>query len=231
MTLAIFDIDGTLVRGSTERRFWRYLFARRHQGPRQILAGAWFLVRFLPRYGVHVAKKNKAYLVGLTTADVAALAADFVAREAVPRLFEPAVQRLQQHLRGGDTVALLSGTLEPIAHALAQHLGVQHVCATVCAERGGRYLAQPPVVHPFGARKVDLAAKLAAQLRTDLRVASAYADSAHDLELLQAVGSPVAVRPDRRLLHVARANAWDVIAADARDTVPRKPRANKSDYM
>ncbi len=100
MTLAIFDIDGTLVRGSTERKFWRYLFARRHLGPRQILACAWFMVRFLPHYGLHVAKKNKAYLVGLTTTDIAALAADFVAREAVPRLYEPAVERLHQHLQG-----------------------------------------------------------------------------------------------------------------------------------
>jgi HAD superfamily hydrolase (TIGR01490 family) len=231
MTLAIFDIDGTLVRGSTERRFWRYLLARRRQGPRQILAGAWFLVRFLPHYGVHVAKKNKGYLVGLTTADAAALAADFVAREALPRLYEPAVQRLQQHLRAGDTVALLSGTLEPLARALAQHLGVQHVCATVCAERNGRYLAQPPVVHPFGAQKVRSAAELAAQLGTDLRLATAYADSAHDLPLLEAVGSPVAVRPDRRLLRVARANSWDVIAADAGGVAPPKPRATERGYM
>jgi HAD superfamily hydrolase (TIGR01490 family) len=221
MTLAIFDIDGTLIRGSTERRFWRYLFARRRQGPRQILAGAWFLVRFLPRYGFHLAKKNKAYLVGLSTADVAVLAADFVAREVVPRLCEPAVQRLQLHLRRGDTVALLSGTLAPIARALAQHLGVQHVCATVCAERDGRYLAQPPVVHPFGAQKVGLATQLAAQLGTDLRLATAYADSVHDLDLLEAVGSPVAVRPDPGLLRVARANAWQVIAADARGAAPR----------
>ena len=225
MTLVIFDIDGTLVRGSTERRFWRYLFARRRQGPRQILAGAWFLVRFLPRYGVHVAKKNKAYLVGLKTADVAALAADFVAREVLPRLYEPAAQRLQQHLRAGDTVALLSGTLEPIARALAAHLGVQHVRATACAELDGRYLAQPPVVHPFGAQKVGLAAGLAAQLDTDLRLATAYADSAHDLKLLEAVGSPVAVRPDRKLLRAARVTAWDVILADTRNAVARRPRA------
>ena len=229
MTLAIFDIDGTLVRGSTERRFWRYLVARRRQGPRQILAGAWFLVRFLPRYGMHVAKKNKAYLVGLTTADVAMLAADFVARDAVPRLYEPAVERLQKHLRAGDTVALLSGTLEPIARALAQHLGVEHVCATVCAERDGRYLAQPPIEHPFGVRKVGLATALAAQLRADLQLATAYADSAHDLELLEAVGTPVAVRPDRTLLRAARASAWDVIEADARGAMPRN--AAERGYM
>ncbi len=125
----------------------------------------------------------------------------------------------------------MSGTLEPIARALAQHLGVQHVTATVCAERDGRYLAQPPVLHPFGARKVGLAAELAARLGTGLRGATAYADSAHDLELLEAVGSPVAVRPDKKLLRVARANAWDVIAADARGAASRKPRAAERSYM
>jgi HAD superfamily hydrolase (TIGR01490 family) len=231
MTLAIFDIDGTLTRGSTEKRFWRYLFAHGRQGPRQILAHLWFLVRFLPRYGVRVAKKDKAYLTGLATPEVAALAADFVSSEVLPRLYMPALQRLQQHQRRGDTVALLSGTLEPIARALADELGVQHVVATVCAERAGRYLAIPPVEHPFSAQKLDLAAALATRLGTDLRLASAYADSAHDLKLLQAVGSPVAVRPDARLRRAARANGWEIIAARARGAMPRKPRAAEHGYM
>jgi HAD superfamily hydrolase (TIGR01490 family) len=215
MTLAIFDIDGTLVRGSTERRFWRYLFARRRQGPRQLIAYVWFLLRFLPRYGIRVAKKNKAYLVGLATDDVEALAAEFVARDILPRLCGPAVERLHQHLRRGDAVALLSGTLEPIARALASQLGVEHVCATVCAEQNGRYLARPPKRHPFGVEKLELAAELAASLGTDLRSTSAYGDSAHDLALLEAVGSPVAVWPDQRLLLAARAKDWDVIAPSA----------------
>jgi HAD superfamily hydrolase (TIGR01490 family) len=214
MTLAIFDIDGTLVRGSTERRFWRYLLARRRQGPRQILTYVWFLLRFLPRYGIHVAKKNKAYLVGLTTAEVEALATDFVAKEILLRLREPAVQRLQQHLRRGDAVALLSGTIEPIARALARHLGVECVVATICAERHGRYLARPPDRHPFAREKLALAVELAASFGTELEHATAYGDSAHDLELLEAVGSPVAVWPDQRLLLAARANDWDIIAPE-----------------
>ena len=231
MTLAIFDIDGTLIRGSTEPRFWRYLVMRGHQGPRQILAYLWFLARYLPRYGIRVAKKNKAYLVGLRTSEIAELAADFVAVEVMPRLYLPAVQQLQQHQRRGDTVALLSGTLEPIARAIAEQLGVQHVCATVCAERAGRYLAQPPIVHPFGKAKVDLAGTLAARLGTTLELTSAYADSAHDLKLLEAVGSPVAVRPDAKLLRAARANGWDVIAANVRRPAARKPRAAERGYM
>ncbi len=73
----------------------------------------------------------------------------------------------------------------------------------------------------MGAHKLVLATALAAQLGADLQLATAYADSAHDMALLEAVGSPVAVRPDRTLLRAARANAWDVIETDARGAMPR----------
>jgi HAD superfamily hydrolase (TIGR01490 family) len=212
MTLAIFDIDGTLIEGSTERRFWRYLAKRGHQGPRQVLAYLWFWVRYLPAYGPLTSKKNKAYLYGLKTERVRALAAEFVTNEILPRLYAPTVQRLQHHLRRGDTVVLLSGTLAPIARALADALGVQHVRATVCRERNGRYAAGPPQVHPFGAVKLELARQLSAEIGADLPQATAYGDSKHDLALLQAVANPVAVLPDPRLLATARGNDWDIIA-------------------
>lgn len=211
MTLAIFDIDGTLVEGSTERRFWRYLLKRGHQGPRQVFAYLAFWPRFLPAFGRLTAKKNKAYLYKLKTARVEALAERFVAEEILPRLYAPAVQRLKSHLQHGHTVVLLSGTLEPIAKALARELSVPHVRATVCRERDGRYLAGPPVLHPFGAEKLAIAERFAAELGASLREASAYGDSRHDLALLQAVGDPVAVMPDRPLLETARDNRWHII--------------------
>jgi phosphoserine phosphatase len=107
---------------------------------------------------------------------------------------------------------LISGTLAPIASALGAALGVAHVFATVCRRRDGRYLASPPEVHPFGAVKLALAAEFAARIGADLRDASAYGDSEHDLILLEAVGNPVAVLPDAPLLATARGNRWDIIA-------------------
>ncbi len=211
MKLAIFDIDGTLVEGSTERRFWRYLLKRGHQGPRQVVAYLLFWVRFLPVFGRLTAQKNKAYLYQLDTARVQRLAESFVAEEILPRLYTSVVQRLQAHLRRGDTVVLLSGTLEPIALALARALSVPHVLATICRERNGRYLAGPPEAHPFGATKLELAAQFATEIGAALSEASAYGDSQHDIELLQAVGAPVAVMPDRPLLEAARGNRWLII--------------------
>jgi HAD superfamily hydrolase (TIGR01490 family) len=215
MRLALFDVDGTLVRGSSERLFWLYLARRGRQGPRQILDYLLFLVRYLPTGGVLTIKKNKAYLSGLRATEVTALATEFVETRLVRRLYEPAVQRLKQHQRRGDRVVLLSGTLEPIARALGTHLGVRHVCATLCSERHGRFLPQPPETHPFGAAKLNLARQLALQLDVDLAQASAYGDSAQDLFLLEAVGHPVAVNPDSKLLDVASERDWEVIGAPA----------------
>jgi HAD superfamily hydrolase (TIGR01490 family) len=212
MRLAIFDVDGTLVRGSSERLFWRYLVARGRQGPRQIGAYLLFLVRYLPTGGIHTLKKNKAYLCGLERADIARLAEDFVARRLVPELNGAVVRRLRQHLQRGDAVALVTGTIEPIAHALARRLGVRYVCATLCSERNGRYLAQPPETHPFGAAKLGLSRQLAEQLGCDLESATAYGDSHHDLFLLEAVSDPVAVSPDARLARVAAERDWEVIS-------------------
>jgi HAD superfamily hydrolase (TIGR01490 family) len=221
MALALFDIDGTLVRGSSERLFWLYLATRGRQGPRQIFAYLLFLLRYLPTGGVHTIKKNKAYLTGLRASDVAMLAADFVQTRLIKRLNEPAVQRLQQHLQRKDIVVLLSGTLDPIARALADHLGVRRVCATLCSERHGRYLPQPPETHPFGAAKLSLAKQLASQLELELSQASAYGDSGHDVFLLEAVGHPVAVAPDQKLLATAIARDWEIIAAPGPQSVWR----------
>src|SRR5690606_32076038 len=153
------------------------------------------------------------YLTGLETTEVAALAREFVSSELVLRLYTPAVARLKQHLQNGHTVDLLSGTIDPVARALAEHLGVRHVCATLCAQRHGRYLAQPPEIHPFGAAKLALATQLALELGLDLRQASAYGDSAQDLYLLEAVGTAVAVLPDRVLYARALEKDWEILDA------------------
>ena len=223
MDLAIFDIDGTLLGGSSERRFWRYLFAHRRQGLRQLLAYALFLLRYVPVGGIHTIKKNKAYLTGLETAAVERLAADFVAADFPQYAFAQVVARLKQHLARGDVVLLLSGTLQPIADALARTLGVEHACATLCDENRGRFGSAPPGRHPFHRAKVPLVREFAAQHNLDLRRATAYSDSYHDLELLESVGCPVAVKPDRRLHAAALANNWEVMSIDGPTTASFAP--------
>src|SRR5690606_24448460 len=151
----------------------------------------------------HTPRKNKAYLSGLRVDEVEALAREFVAEKLVYRLYEPAVARLKQHLHRGDVVVLMSGTLYPIARALAEQLGVDYVCATLISQRNGMFLAQPPELHPYDASKLNIVTRLARELGFELEDIAAYGDSKRDLFLLRAVGEPVAVCPDAELLRVA----------------------------
>jgi HAD superfamily hydrolase (TIGR01490 family) len=218
MRLAIFDIDGTLVRGSSERMFWRYLASHGKQGPRQIFSYLAFLVRYLPTGGIHTLKKNKAYLCGLTSREVDALGAAFVEERLMHSLYEPAVARVRAHLNAGDLVVLMSGTIESIARPLAAKLGVQQVCATLCSQRHGIFLAQPPEIHPFAAAKLNLARQIAKALGTDLNRVVAYGDSRQDVFLLAAAGTAVAVRPDGALRRFAEQRGWEIIDADGADS-------------
>lgn len=204
MALAFFDLDGTLAPGplSCELGFVLRLLSRRRLGPRQLLAG----LAFLPR-----GRFNKAYLAGLSPEQVGDWAESFIEERTFRALRASVLERLEGHRRAGDRLALLTGAPDFLAAPLARRLGIAHCIATVCAREAGRYAAALPVEHPYGAAKARLAAALCRELGEELGDASAYADSHADLSLLEAVGRPVAVRPDARLARAARARGWEMI--------------------
>lgn len=212
MRLVLFDIDGTLVPGaSSEARFARYLWDRGALGVRQLFAFAWFGLRYFPRYGRHVMQKNKAYLSGHSKAEIAAYARDFVARRLRPALYEPALERLRDHQAAGDRIALLSGTPQFIADALAEALGVAHAHAALCATRGAVYIGAPPTRHPYGPTKVDAAEALARETALSLETAVAFGDSITDAHLFRVVEEAVAVQPDKHLSKAADGAGWEVL--------------------
>jgi len=214
LKLAIFDIDGTLIRGrSTERRFFAYLFRQGQIGLRQQLR---FVMHLLPawrRHGRHALKKNKAYLHGLHEQTIAQLAARWVETLVAEDWCEPVVQRLEAHLAAGDRVVLLTGTLSVVAAALSRRLGAHEARGSQILLDGGRYRGSELTSHPFGEEKRTIVKQLAQQADVTARDVVAYGDSIHDAAMLRWVGQPVATRPDRRLADVARRNGWEIIGS------------------
>lgn len=212
MRLVIFDIDGTLIPGaSSEARFARYLWRMRALGPRQLLAFAWFVLRYLPRFGRHVMQKNKAYLSGHDYGHIVDLARRFVADVLSDTLHTPAVERLKAHQAAGDVVVLLSGTPQFLADALGEALGVKHCIGASCSTQGGYFTAAPPRRHPYGPTKIDAAETLAETAGLPLDEAVAFGDSINDAYLFRVVGQAVAVAPDRRLTAEAEGAGWEVL--------------------
>lgn len=210
--LVLFDIDGTLVPGaSSESRFARYLWQQGALGVRQLLAYAWFCLRYLPRYGRHVLQKNKAYLAGHSEADIDAHARRFVDTVLMPALYAPAVVRLRAHQAAGDHVVLLSGTPQFLASALAQALEAHDSLGALCATQQGRFTSLPPRRHPYGPTKIDAAQTLARAAGLPLSQAIAFGDSINDAFLFRIVGQVVMVQPDKRLSAAADGTDWSVL--------------------
>lgn len=215
MRLALVDVDGTLLDGaSCEKMFLRELMAQRRIGLTQIAAASLFAAQTWPRHGRHVFKKNKAYLAGLDVAEIESLAEAFVAEKIVPRLRPILLQRLERHLRSGEAIALLTGAPEFLARPLARAVGAQRWRATECARADRRYIAAPPLAHPFAGAKLRYGLELCAEYGAKIETCVAYADSIHDLPLLTRVGEPVAVHPDGALRRIAERNGWEILLAD-----------------
>jgi phosphoserine phosphatase len=226
MSIVLFDIDGTLFeKPSCERRLMHLLRERGLMRPRGWLATAWFIGRYGPRHGRHVLKKNKAYLSGLSREDVGPVADELVATIFAEAVCEPSVERLRSHQRAGDDVVLMTGAPGFVADRIAAKLEVPRVVATVCAERGGRFLPRPPRQHPFYREKVTLAERVCRERGSPLAEATAYADSIWDAPLLRRVGRSVAVMPDRRLAALARRCGWEIIDSGAAEHAAAEARA------
>jgi HAD superfamily hydrolase (TIGR01490 family) len=212
MAIAFIDLDGTLIETeSSERRFFLYLLRKGAIGIPQISSFLFFAFRRFPRFGKSVWKKNKAYLSGLSERYVADAAVEFVGREILRSLRREMTDRISLHRRKGDETVLLTGTLAAIAEPVARHGGIDAVRATVCAVSNGHFRPLPPPVHPFHLEKLQIARRMCLEKGITLLECTAYGDSIHDLPLLEAVGKPVAVFPDRTLKRIARLRSWEIL--------------------
>lgn len=212
MALIFFDLDGTLLNGlSSEKRFFIYLLRHHSLRLRQLVAFLIFPLSWFVHLGKDVWKKNKAYLTGLRPDKIQPLAEKFVAQVLLPCLRPVVRRRLENHLAQGDIVILLTGTPDFIAQPIAMQLGVTHIVATVCATKDGCFAFSPPIIHPFGPAKLQIAEQMCGNFDTNLTKCTAYADSASDISLLSSVAQAVAVYPDATLRKISKRHGWEII--------------------
>lgn len=212
MALVFFDLDGTLIKGrSSEKRFFVFLMRRRILRLRQLAAFLNFTLCWFAHLRKDVWKKNKAYLTGLKLDKVQHLAEQFVAKAVLPDLRSVVKKRLENHLAQGDIVVLLTGTPDFIAWPMAKQLGIPNIAATVCHAKNGCFTSSPPVIHPLGTAKLQIADQMCRNFNTTLAECTAYADSSGDIALLASVSRPVAVYPDSKLRQFARRRGWEII--------------------
>lgn len=211
--LAIFDLDRTLVRGSSLMVLGRAL-AERHVIERSTVArhavrAAVFARRGLPE--ARIERLRRAVLAAAADHDQEQLAA--VARAIGSQLASdayPAARWLiDRHRAAGDLCVVLSASPQELVEAVGAGLGADRAIGTRTEVVDGRLTGRLDGPFCHGSGKLErLHAELGA---VDLGRAVAYADSGSDLPLLTACGHPVAVNPDRRLREAATEAGWPVL--------------------
>ena len=210
-----FDLDRTIIEGSSISQFgmaaWRAgIIDLRH---------VWTELGRAVLFGVIGESKNVAdrtvpklleTIAGRSQSELMELRAPLV-RTMLDEARPETLRLLKLHARMGRDCYMVSASAIEIVQALADELGFAGAIATEAEVVDGVYTGR--LAEPFrhGSEQARAIAELAAERNYDLSLSFAYSDSYNDLAMLELVGIPIAVNPDRRLARVAYERGWPVV--------------------
>jgi HAD superfamily hydrolase (TIGR01490 family) len=129
----------------------------------------------------------------------------------VPHLYAEARALVSGHHEAGRDVIVVSASGHEVVDPIAALLGADTVIATTMVIADGRYTGDV-AFYVYGEAKAARMRELAAQRGYQLADCYAYSDSITDLPMLEAVGHPTAVNPDRALRQLATARDWPILS-------------------
>ncbi len=215
MSLAIFDLDNTLLGGDSDYLWGRFLVEQGHVDGdyydrenrryyEEYEAGTLDIFEFL-----------RFSLKPLAEHDMATLKQwhqQFMAEKIAPIMLPSAAALLQKHRDAGDYLLIITATNSFVTAPIAEALGVDHMLATEPQLLNGRYNGEVDGTPCFQQGKVTRLKAWLAETGRNLADSWFYSDSRNDLPLLEMVTYPVAVDADETLAAHAEAKGWPQIS-------------------
>ena len=211
---AFFDLDKTVISKSSSLALTRPMYRAGLVSRSALLKGAYAqLVYLLLGADEKKMDKVKDSMLALTRGWEREQVEEIV-REALAQLIDPyiyleALDLMELHRALGRTVFIVSSSAEEVVRPLVERLGKVDVIATRATTVDGKYTGELEF-YCYGANKATAIKQVAEQQGIDLAGSYAYSDSATDLPMLEAVGHPVAVNPDRDLRREAEKRGWQI---------------------
>jgi HAD superfamily hydrolase (TIGR01490 family) len=215
MEAAFFDLDKTVISRSSTLALSRPLYRAGMVSRGQLLRGAYAqLVYLLVGADEGKMERLKEGMLQLTKgwdrAQVERLVEDVILDVIDPYVYAEALDLMELHRSEGRRIYIVSSSPEEVVRPLARHFGVSGVIATRAAiGADGRYTGELEY-YAYGAEKASAVRAMAERTGIDLSRSFAYTDSATDLPLLETVGNPVAVNPDKELRKAAEEHGWPI---------------------
>lgn len=215
MTLAIFDLDNTLIAGDSDYLWGQFLV---DQGIVDREAYEAANAHFYEEYKLGRLDIDEFLTFALKPLSehppeqLLAWRAAFV-REKIEPILLPAARALIEHHRSlGDTLMIITATNRFVTEPIAAAYNIEHLIATAPEFSDGRYTGRYLGIPCFQAGKVTRLEAWLEEHDANLDGSWFYSDSHNDLPLLERVAHPVAVDPDDTLAARARENGWNIIS-------------------
>ncbi len=214
MEAAFFDLDKTVIARATLVAYSKPL---RREGyiSRWLMARALWTHLWFNSFGADEEKlrtyREQALRIakGWDQAKLRELVDESLADVIEPLVYDEALELLASHREAGRRIYLVSASPVEIVEPLGRYLGIDQVIATRPEIADGVYTGGVDF-YAYGPNKRTAIEEEAARWDIDLDASYAYSDSATDLPMLEAVGHPVAVNPDKALLKEALERAWEI---------------------
>lgn len=213
---AFFDLDKTVIARSSALAFTGHLHRAGMLG-RPVLVRAAISQLMYVLFGAdegHLDRTRDAMLAltkGWDRAEVERVVAEALEEVVAPLVYAEALFLIDEHMREGRRVFIVSASPEEVVRPLARYIGVDEVVATRArVDSEGRYTGEVEL-YAYGEQKAEAVREIAEREGISLDESYAYSDSMTDLPLLELVGNPHAVNPDRELKAIAEERGWPVL--------------------
>ncbi len=212
MSLAMFDLDNTLIGGDSDylwgeflcekgiiedtvsfQKMNEYFYQQYEVGKLDIYAWAEFSFKVLTEYSID---------------ELNHLRQNFIQQKIEPIFLDKAQSCINQHKENGDTVLVITASNTFITAPIAEMYGINHLLATEPEFKDGRFTGKVSGVPCFQSGKIDNLMPWIEKHNKNLKGSYFYSDSHNDLPLLELVDNPVAINGDPRLTSTANKNGW-----------------------
>ncbi len=234
MEAAFFDLDKTVIARASMVAFGRPFYRQGLITRRLMMRALWgqLVYLYLGADEARLARMRESVLAltkGWHQAQVRKIVREALTDVVTPIIYAEALELIEEHRAAGRRVFIVSASPEEIVEPLADFLEVDEAIASRARiDAHGAYTGEMEF-YAYGEQKAVGMRDIAEREGIDLGASWAYSDSATDIPMLEAVGHPVAVNPDRELARVARERGWEVRNFERpvrlRDRVPTPPPA------
>jgi HAD superfamily hydrolase (TIGR01490 family) len=215
---AFFDLDKTLIEGSSAIHFGRAAYKHGMVSRRQLARDAWANVKFRLHGSTdtgtdELRERILSSIAGQRAVDLMRMGPDVLAG-ILPLLYREVLDEAYAHQDAGRRAYMVTAASQELAEVLAQVLVLDGGIGMKSEVRDGVYTGKPAGPFTYREGKAEAIRQLAEREGIDLTESYAYSDSESDLPMMRAVGHPVAVNPDAALEKIARAEGWRIMRFD-----------------